>query len=116
MGSAQWLVRNFLRHLADMPIEIDNDGPLRQAGWPIENFSPGGLACRCEHPLPVGAGVILLTIRLIRLLFRASGSVAWCRRAGCDSQGRGLDAETAAGEWIERFAVQFPMLEQSTSH
>ena len=143
MGSAQSFVRNFLPHPADIPIEIDGDGPLCQAGRQLKNVGPGGLACRCERPLRGGADV-LLTIALIRPPFRASGLVGWCRRAGRDDEvgirfaqssdpsaarvvgqicqiehyrrevlhgeGRVLDAEAAAREWFERFAVQFPML------
>lgn len=149
MGSAPLAWRSFLRHPADIPIEIDTEGWHQGAPRRLKDVSLGGLACRSDHPLTVGARVVL-TIPIVEPAFRAAGSVVWCRRDGRDygdyevgirfqeaadvfaarmveqicqiehyrqevlrSEGRVLDGEAAALEWIARYAAQFPALGSS---
>ena len=146
MGAAQLAWRSYLRHPADIPIEINAEGLRQGAPRRLKDVSLGGLACRSGHPLTVGARVVL-TIPIVQPAFRATGSVVWCRRDGRDyevgirfqeaadvfaarmveqicqiehyrqevlrSEGRVLDGEAAALEWIARYAAQFPSLGSS---
>lgn len=148
MGSAQ-VGRGFLRHPADIPIEIDAEVPLQTRLRRLKDVSLGGLACRSERPLEVGSGV-RLTIPLVKPAFHAAGSVVWCRRHGlyyevgirfvesddvfaarmveqiCQiehyrkevlhSEGRVLDCEAAALEWIAHYAAKFPSLDTTSRH
>jgi hypothetical protein len=148
MGSAQ-VGRGFLRHPADIPIEIDAEVPLQTRLRRLKDISLGGLACRSERPLEVGSGV-RLTIPLVKPAFHAAGSVVWCRRHGlyyevgirfmesddvfaarmveqiCQiehyrkevlhSEGRVLDGEAAALEWIAHYAAKFPSLDTTSRH
>lgn len=143
MASQDRLERRFVRHPVDIPIEIVADdlhqGTLRR----LKDVGLGGLACRSDRSLPIGARVVI-TIPLVQPPFSAPAAVVWCRRGEphfevgirfTDSadlfaarmveqvcqiehyrrevrhrEGRELDAEAAAQEWIARYADQFPSL------
>ncbi|MBL8398853.1 MAG: PilZ domain-containing protein [Candidatus Accumulibacter sp.] len=141
MNATQLLARGFIRHPADIPIEIDPADSRPVSARRLKDVSRGGLACRCEQPLPVGARV-RVTIPLVQPPFSASGAVVWCRTQGTDcevgirftesddefavrmieqvchiehyrqevlrKEGRLLDGEAAAREWIDHFAASFP--------
>ena len=149
MGSAEVLERCFLRHPADIPIEVDAEGPRQCASRWMKNVSLGGVACRSRRPLAVGARV-LLSIPIVQPAFRAAGLVVWCSCAGADyeigirfmeadtffaarmveqichiehyrievlrKEGRALDGEAAAAEWIARYAARFPAQDSTTRH
>lgn len=136
--------RCYLRHPADIPIEISAEGVRQRASRRMKDVSLGGLACRSERALEVGA-MVVVGIDVVRPPFRAEGSVVWCRRHGlyyevglrflsaddafaarmveqvCHIEhyrsevlrieGRVLDGEAAALEWITRFAAEFPSLD-----
>lgn len=144
--SAQLGGRSFLRHPVDIPIEIDADGQRQRAARRLKDVGLGGLACRSEHPLSIGARVVV-TIPFVKPVFSAPCSVVWCTRRGshyevgvrftesddvfaarmveqvCQiehyrhevlrNEGRVLDGEAAAQEWISRYAAQFPTLDSS---
>lgn len=145
MGSAQHAVgRCFLRHPADIPIEITADGVRQHASRRMKDVGLGGLSCRSERALEIGA-TVMVGIDVVRPPFRAEGTVVWCRRQGLHYEvgirfmraddafaarmveqichiehyrnevlrieGRVLDGETAAVEWITRYAGQFPGLD-----
>ncbi|MEF8704611.1 MAG: PilZ domain-containing protein [Candidatus Accumulibacter sp. UW26] len=141
--SAHLSGRSFLRHPVDIPIEIDADGSRhhQRAARRLKDIGLGGLACRSEQRLPVGARV-LVTIPVVKPAFHAHCSVVWCSRHGsyyevgvrfdesdevftarmveqvCEiehyrnevlrSEGRVLDSETAAKEWVSLYAAQYP--------
>ncbi|MBN8455244.1 PilZ domain-containing protein [Accumulibacter sp.] len=149
MASTQAHGRSFIRHPADIPVDIDIDAAHRRAERRLKDVSEGGLACRSRRPLPVGSPV-LLSIPLVQPPFRAAGVVVWCRRQGavyevgirfddaddlfaarmveqvCQieryrqqvlrDEGRVLDAEAAAREWIERYAAGFPGFGNGSTH
>lgn len=149
MGATHPVGRSFLRHPADIPIEIFADGVRQRAARRMKDVGLGGLACRSENALEIGAGVVI-TIGLVQPPFRAPGTVVWCARQGMHYEigirfleaddafaarmveqichiehyrnevlrieGRVLDGESAALEWIERFAGDFPSLENYRSH
>lgn len=74
MNASQILARGFIRHPADIPIEIDPADSQPVASRRLKNVSRGGLACRCAQPLPVGARV-QVTIPLVQPPFSAPGAV-----------------------------------------
>lgn len=145
MGSTQQVAgRFFLRHPVDIPIEINANGVRQRASRRMKDVSLGGLACRSERALEIGAAVTVV-IEVVRPPFSAQGSVVWCRRQGLHYEvgiqfmraddafaarmveqvchiehyrnevlrveGRVLDGEAAALEWITRYAEQFPDLD-----
>jgi hypothetical protein len=141
MNATRLLERGFIRHPADIPIEIDPANAQPPVRRRMKDVSRGGLACRCDQPLPVGARV-QVTIALVQPPFSAPGTIVWCRPQDncCEvgirfiesddefaarmveqvcyienyrqevlcREGRLLDGEAAAREWIERFAASFP--------
>lgn len=141
MGATRLLERGFIRHPADIPIEIDPADSPPVSPRRLKNVSHGGLACRCDQPLPIGARV-QVTIPLVQPPFSAPGAVVWCRTQDthCEvgirftesdvefaariveqvchiehyrqevlrTEGRVLDGEAAAREWIDHFAAGFP--------
>lgn len=140
MDSAEVLERSFVRHPVDIPIEIEADGLPPAASRRVKDVGLGGLACRSQRPLDVGAAVVL-TIPLVTPPFRPAALVVWCRGDDLDYEvgvrfreadaafaarmveqvcqiehyrrevlrveGRVLDAESAAVEWIGRYAAEF---------
>lgn len=147
MASQQVAKRRFVRHPADIPIDIAIDDPPPRAPRRLKDVGLGGLACRSDRPLAIGTQVVV-TIPLVQPVFHAPCSVVWCRRHGpgnyevgvCFSapedvyaarlveqicqiehyrkdvlrrEGRELDGETAAQEWIARYAAVFPALDGS---
>lgn len=143
MESAQTGGRSFLRHPVDIPIEIEAEDRRQRESRRLKDVSLGGLACRSERPLTIGAGVVV-TIPLVTPVFHAPCSVVWCRRHGAHyevgirftqvedvfaarmveqvcqiehyrqevlrHEGRVLDGEAAAQEWVARYAADFPAL------
>lgn len=71
-------MRRFIRHPADVPIEIRPDaGP--GAGAPrLSNVCKGGLCCTTDDPLDEGARVNV-RIALVDPPFEARTQVVWCR-------------------------------------
>lgn len=70
------VMRNFIRHPADIPIKIIRDeNRYRQ---PLQDISIGGLRCRCDEALAIGT-VIKIVIDLVRPALEISGKVVWCR-------------------------------------
>ncbi len=72
------VMRNFIRHPADIPIKIiRNDGKdcHRQ---PIQDISIGGLRCRFNEPLAIGDEIKII-IDLVDPVLEIPGRVIWCR-------------------------------------
>lgn len=150
MNSAKQFDRFFLRHPADIPIEIATEIPRQDALQRLKDVGMGGVACRSVGPLKVGSPVVL-TIPLVKPPFSARGAVVWCRRDGAGgyevgirfresddvfaarmveqichiehyrqevlrAEGRVLDGESAALEWIALYAARFPSVERCNTH
>lgn len=133
--------REFIRHPADIPIEIQTSEQDRPARPHLSNVSLGGLCC--ESDKPVGAGErVYVRVPFVHPAFETEGTVVWCEeRQGryeigiqfmtakdafrarmveqvChiehykeqvrQREGRILDGEEAAREWIRRYAAEFP--------
>lgn len=73
-------MREYIRHPADIPIEIG----IGEFGTPsverMHDVSLGGLCFECDRRAPVGA-VLQMRIPSVRPPYAAQVRVAWCRRA-----------------------------------
>jgi hypothetical protein len=142
-------MRQFIRHPADVPVEIGTIGSRATSPVHMHDISLGGVALRSSFDVPAGAEVEI-RIPYVQPPFAARARVAWCRADGdqgfelgvsfLDSEtaflarmveqichiedyrksvrrleGRELDPEEAAVEWIARHAAQFPDIGPSTS-
>lgn len=135
--------RAYLRHPADIPIEIAAEAAAPPAGRRLKDVGAGGLACESALPLAVGA-LVSVKIPIVRPPFETRGRVVWCkgRNAHFDvgiqfittedafatrmveqichiehyrkeirkTDGRKLDADEAAREWVSKYAADFPGL------
>ena len=133
--------RRFIRHTADVPIEVravPGSTAVLQQGT---NISEGGLAFVSDACLDA-EGTIEVRIPEVDPPFEAHARVVWCRPEGdrylvgvqfldakdefkarmveqvCtiekyrkdvrEQEGRELDAQEAAAEWIQKYAGRFP--------
>lgn len=140
MNVAVHPVRAFMRHPADIPIEIDAELSTHRVGWLMRDVGAGGLAFASDHPLAVGL-LVHVRIALVRPPFETRGRVVWCRSSArhfavglqfisaedafaarmveqiCHIEhyrhdvlrrdGRQIDAEEAAFEWVSKYAADF---------
>ena len=89
-------MRQFIRHPADIPIEVSADEQLPYAKHHVHNVSHGGLAFEFGRKLEPGV-IVELRIPLVQPVFETKARVVWCS----DSDGRidlgvqFLDAEDA---------------------
>ncbi|MCC6608061.1 MAG: PilZ domain-containing protein [Burkholderiales bacterium] len=89
-------MRRFIRHPAEIPIEVRRDDRRSQGAPRTRNVSLGGLAFRSAHRLEPGA-VVEVEIPFVRPGFRSAARVVWCTAsAGAFELGvEFLDAEDA---------------------
>jgi hypothetical protein len=139
-------IRKFIRHPADVPLQVtldweeENDDSIDQT---ITNVGLGGLAFVSQKPLEVLQRV-RICIPLLQQDNYLVGNVVWCEKSGksyeigiefektrdafrirmieqiCHIEhyrkeverleGRELSAQEAAGEWISKYAGDFPAL------
>ena len=89
-------MRQFIRHPADIPIEVSAGDQLLQATRRTCNLSLGGLAIQSDDELEPG---ILVEIRIsfVRPVFKTQARVAWCsaREGGFELGVQFLDPEDA---------------------
>ncbi|MEO8409201.1 MAG: PilZ domain-containing protein [Propionivibrio sp.] len=71
-------MRHFIRHPAEIPIEINAGGALVHGPHRANNLGLGGLAFHWEHEVDPGS-VIALSIPVVRPVFSTSARVVWCR-------------------------------------
>ncbi len=97
-------MREFIRHPADIPVEISIDATATAAHERIQNISHGGLQISSSVPWPTDA-IITLRIPCVTPAFQARGKVVWCRAGK-----QGYDIGVA---FLERDALfQLRMIEQ----
>lgn len=147
-------MRRFVRHPADIPIELEErgrhlskiaaNGDVTHAGMRpssvLQNLSVGGLRCEIDRYIAIGT-TIQIRIPLVNPDYTGQGVVVWCRpqnqlyEVGIEfdreeeafksrmveqvclieqyrkririAEGRELDGEQAAREWISRYAGEF---------
>ncbi len=73
------VMRSFIRHPSDVPIEYRIDNSLRASRQRLKNVSFGGLAFGSQSYLAVGADIVV-RITGIEPVFEVNGRVVWCRR------------------------------------
>ncbi len=71
--------RSFIRHPADIPIEVRCGPPVSGPGNQLNNISHGGVCFSSRTPWKNGS-LIRLRIPVVEPAFEASGKVIWCRR------------------------------------
>ncbi|WP_291995516.1 PilZ domain-containing protein [Candidatus Accumulibacter sp. ACC003] len=82
MTVADPVARSFMRHPADIPIEIDAEqASVSGSGQRLSDVGVGGLAFACEHSLPLGS-IVRVRITIVRPPFETRGRVVWCQ--GCE--------------------------------
>lgn len=119
--------RRFIRHAADVPIEVSAvDGGAQHTRTGVD-VSVGGLSFLSDDVPPVGA-LVEIRIDSVQPPFTARARVVWARREaeGCRvgvqvcaieqyrkqlaAAGRTITREAAAREWIERYGSSFPAI------
>ncbi|MGA2090099.1 MAG: PilZ domain-containing protein [Endomicrobiales bacterium] len=70
--------RKYIRHSADMPIEIKLQDLVTHRTEYLNEISFGGLSFRSSIPVPIDT-VIDIRIPLVRPVFSTTGKVVWCR-------------------------------------
>ncbi len=79
MGALESTHRRFIRHPADIPVDIQStsqaeaDAPTER----IRNISYGGLAIDSDHAWQVG-DTLSMSIHVVEPAFDVTGRVAWC--------------------------------------
>jgi hypothetical protein len=89
-------MRQFMRHPANITIEVTAGAELDHAARCSRNVGLGGLAFQSDRPLAKGA-VIELRIPIVRPAFETRARVVWCREseAGYDLGVEFLDPNDA---------------------
>lgn len=72
------IMRQFMRHPANITIEVTAGSELDHAARCSHNVGLGGLAFQSDRPLPNGT-VIELRIPIVRPAFETRARVVWCR-------------------------------------
>jgi len=72
-------MREFIRHSADIPIEIIRDAEVQHTRHALENIGLGGLLCHFDEKIEVGSA-IKIRIDLVKPDFEIMGRVVWCNK------------------------------------
>ncbi|MCX5777747.1 MAG: PilZ domain-containing protein [Elusimicrobia bacterium] len=75
--------RNFIRHMADMPIEIHLQDIVAHRTEYLNEISFGGLSFRSTVAVPIDT-LVDIRIPLVRPVFSTQGKVIWCRPDAAD--------------------------------
>jgi hypothetical protein len=71
--------RRFIRHCADLPIEIMMSSLVTHKKEYLNDIGQGGLSFKSQAPLANGT-IIEIRIPLTRPVFCAQGKVVWCKK------------------------------------
>ncbi len=72
-------MRKYIRHPADIPIEVQlRDASGDATASLANNVSLGGLSFNCHSPIPVGQS-ISIKVPLVDPSFETSAEVVWCK-------------------------------------
>ena len=74
-------MRRFIRHPANIPIEIESRGASLTTPHQTSNLSLGGLAFRSDQAFSTG-DTVELRIPFVRPPFTAAARIVWCRKDG----------------------------------
>ena len=73
--------RKFIRHEADLPIEISLENLVAHKREYLNDIGFGGLSFKAKEEVEVGT-LINIKIPLLKPMFEAVGKVIWCRKEG----------------------------------
>lgn len=138
-------MRKYIRHPADIPIEISSKATMNQSTDNLVNVSLGGLSFISGEEQAIGSH-ISLRIPLVEPPFETTAEVVWCqpvdgqfeigvklldqddafrarmveqvchiehyKREVLSKEGRDLDGQQAAREWIQKYAKSFPNIHE----
>jgi hypothetical protein len=76
--SREQAMRQFIRHPADIPIEVGARGQLTHVTHNTFNLSVGGLEFPCDHEFEPG-DVVEIRIPSVHPPFEVEARVAWCK-------------------------------------
>lgn len=71
-------MKRFIRHPADIPIEVQTHGQLINRTHNTFNLSIGGLAFRCNQEFALGE-LVEIRIPFVRPPFEVEARVIWCK-------------------------------------
>lgn len=102
--------RAYIRHPADIPLEVCPETQQSAAPGELRNLSRGGLAFAAQYPYPPGSDVRLV-IRCCPNTMEVRGQVVWCeaREAGYEV---GIAFYTPADAYQVRMVEQICQIEQ----
>ena len=70
-------MRQFIRHPADIPIDVSDTGRFMRASLHASNVSLGGIALRSTTPMELGT-IVMVSIIYVQPPFESRASVVWC--------------------------------------
>ena len=136
------VMRKYLRHPSDIPINVASAGGANAADCSsnLQNLSMGGMCCEVDSFIASGTEIVI-NIPLVKPSYEGHGVVVWCRphddhyelgirfdeaeeafksrmvsqvcqiehykKQILEDEGRELDGEQAALEWISKYAADF---------
>ncbi len=81
MNTATKLMRSYIRHPSDIPLEYKLESVADTATLNLNNVSYGGVSFNSDEPIKVGA-VIELKILFVQPEFVSQCQVTWCQLEG----------------------------------
>lgn len=102
--------RAYIRHPADIPLEVSPDSQHSAVPGELRNLSRGGLAFTTEQPQAIGSD-IKLTIYCCPNFLEVSGQVVWCEERD-DGYEMGIAFYTPADAYQVRMVEQVCQIEQ----
>jgi len=81
MNTAKKLMRSYIRHPSDIPLEYKLDSIDDSAILNLNNVSYGGVSFNSEAPINVGS-IIQLKILFVQPEFVSKCQVSWCQMEG----------------------------------
>ena len=81
MNTAQKLMRSYIRHPSDIPLEYKLETVGNSAALNLNNVSYGGVSFNSEEPIKEGS-IIELKILFVQPEFVSKCQVTWCQMEG----------------------------------
>jgi len=72
-------MRHFIRHPADIPIDISDTGRFMRASLRTRNVSLGGISLRSATPMVPGS-IVVVSISYVQPPFETKANVVWCSK------------------------------------
>ncbi len=107
-------MRQYIRHPADIPIEISTDGRTAPMTPQMSNVSYGGLSFHSDRALTPGSEV-RLSIPLVQPSFAATARVIWCVTANGGYE-VGVEFEDREDAFCMRMVEQICHIEEYRRH